>query len=419
MRHGFRVFVLLFTLALTGVVLEDVCPRADAATPIRLDPGAPSWTKNMVLYQFNPRGFTSPNGVGDGNGSGTFQSAEAMLPYLHHLGVNAIWLSGFNTATNYFFNIWSVYATFDPSTIDPSLGTPADFRAFVDAAHANGIHVLLDATSAGLVETDTTPAGVVEQNPIIQEHPDWFAGELESGYMLYNWSNPNFRAWYEKVWSDYVTQYGVDGFRVDVGTENEGVWDQVRATAAASGHPVAIFGEGYHYDFAEEHDLSICACTSSNNTPQDLASEWNVLPFQYNSMAISIHDNGYYEPAGNWYTIQGNRAAWANGLLSPAIPIFYAGEEFDADQVPLPNLSPPGWLYGTQIPWYETTEPGHAQFLADSVKLLAIRHANSDLLNADRTDGGIASVPTTPSPLWVPWVKVSVRPERNRCRNQL
>ena len=37
---------------------------------------APAWTKDLVIYEIAPRGFTSPSGVGTrGAGSGTFQVA--------------------------------------------------------------------------------------------------------------------------------------------------------------------------------------------------------------------------------------------------------------------------------------------------------------------------------------------------------
>lgn len=377
---------------------------AYAQVPIQLDPGAPSWTKNIVMYELNPRGFTSPDGVGDGNGSGTFPSLEAKLPYLHHLGINAIWLSGYSLATDWDFNVWSVYGTVDPSVIDPLLGTPSDFRAFVNAAHQDGIHVFLDVPTEG----------VVLPSPLVQEHPDWFTGISDFGstdYETFNWNNPTFRAWYVKVWTDYVTQDGVDGFRLDIGFHDEAVFDQIRANAAAAGHPIAIFGETDHYDFSEVIDLNECVpCGTApgGSNAQDLPTEWNNLPYQYNSMMISVHDNGSGSSRGvNSYTIQGNGANWANGLLAPTIPIWYAGEEFNDDEVNLPNVST-AWLEGSQLQWGQLAEPSHAAFLAESTKLLAIRAANDDLLNADRASGGMAAIPTATPPYsedWTPWVK--------------
>ena len=78
---------------------------------------APDWTKDLVMYEIAPKGFTSPNGVSsDGAGSGTFKSLEAkvrdpknapthasrltplriatQVPYLKALGITGVWLAG-------------------------------------------------------------------------------------------------------------------------------------------------------------------------------------------------------------------------------------------------------------------------------------------------------------------------------------
>ena len=69
------------------------------------------------------------------------------------LGVNALWLTPFNTAANgtglaadgvhevsAFHGYWPV----EPRGVDPRLGTPEELEALVDAAHAAGIRVLGD-----------------------------------------------------------------------------------------------------------------------------------------------------------------------------------------------------------------------------------------------------------------------------------
>jgi hypothetical protein len=54
----------------------------------------------------------------------------------------------------------------DPPVRDPALGTPAEFKAFVDACHAAGIKVMLDVIGHGLVN----------ESHWVAEHPQWFAG---------------------------------------------------------------------------------------------------------------------------------------------------------------------------------------------------------------------------------------------------
>ena len=103
---------------------------------------APSWVKDLVIYEIAPRGFTSPAGAGPGGmGSGTFQSLAERVPYLEALGVTAVWLAGYCDANAHFFSIWSVYATERPDSIDPIVGTAADLKMLVAKFHNAGIKV--------------------------------------------------------------------------------------------------------------------------------------------------------------------------------------------------------------------------------------------------------------------------------------
>ncbi len=107
-----------------------------------------------------------PNGAGDGSGSGTFASLKDRLGYLADLGITAIWLAGYCQCTTHFYNIKSVYACIRPDELDPALGGANDFKEMIAAAHRRGIKVFLDVVTHG----------VVNDSPLIAEHPDWFKG---------------------------------------------------------------------------------------------------------------------------------------------------------------------------------------------------------------------------------------------------
>lgn len=76
------------------------------------------------------------------------------LPYLKRLGVTAIWLNPIYDNTNQLdykevydgqpTTAYHGYHAIDYYAVDEHLGTLADFRALVDAAHAQGIKVILD-----------------------------------------------------------------------------------------------------------------------------------------------------------------------------------------------------------------------------------------------------------------------------------
>src|SRR3712207_3551183 len=99
----------LVAVAILGLALPGHAAAAADAPP--------EWTRDLVMYEVNPRGYTSPDGVGDGHGSGTFDSLAERLPHLERLGVNALWLSGFALANDHFFGIWSNYAVIDRKSV--------------------------------------------------------------------------------------------------------------------------------------------------------------------------------------------------------------------------------------------------------------------------------------------------------------
>jgi cyclomaltodextrinase / maltogenic alpha-amylase / neopullulanase len=128
----------------------------------------PSWAKDMVIYQIFPDRFyngdpsndhsgmpipgqstvvhanwndqpaNSPNSTSDFFG-GDLQGIIDKLPYLKSLGVNTLYVNPiFEAATNH------KYDTADYYTIDPRFGTMDTFKALVAAAHADGMHLILD-----------------------------------------------------------------------------------------------------------------------------------------------------------------------------------------------------------------------------------------------------------------------------------
>lgn len=357
----------------------------------------PAWAKNLVIYELNPRGFTSPNGSGDGNGSGTFASLTDKMQYLQDLGITGIWLAGFSKATNHFYNLWSVYACERPDVLDPVLGTSADFQNMINAAHSKGIKVFLDVISHG----------VLNESDLITQHPTWFSGG--SWNMTdYNYNNTGFQNWWISVWTNYVTTYGVDGYRVDLNLYKPSLWDTITQNCANAGHPILVFPEGaispynerYHFC---QHDYSGFAIWPGT----DFAGTAN----QYYGEQISCHDQGYGAAAGNYYQVKGDRRNFGySGVFEPNIPIFFSGEEWNADQVQLPNCQknlyggggPGGWLYGSWLQWNQQNDADHAAMLNDVKKMLAIKKNNSDVLTSDRWTSKICAVGSDLSPWFYP-----------------
>ena len=126
------------------------------------------WWKHGVIYQIYPRSFCDANedGVGD------IPGIQEKLDYIHHLGVDAIWLSPIYESPKKDMG----YDVSDYLSIDPSYGTMFEFKKLVKIAHLRKLKIIMD----------------FPLNHTSDEHP-WFVEAKSSR------DNPK-RDWY--IWHD-------------------------------------------------------------------------------------------------------------------------------------------------------------------------------------------------------------------------
>jgi hypothetical protein len=220
-------------------------------------PPSPVWMKDLIIYEVATKGFTSPRGAE----SGTFNSLRSRLTYLQDLGISGIWLTGYSLCDpHHFYNIWTQYAVIEPDKFDPTLGTAEEFKQLIDEAHQRGIRVFLDVITHGLMK----------DSPVIKEHPAWFRSG-SWGMTDFDWTggHTDLDDWWVKIYSDFVTVYGVDGYRLDVNIYRPDLWERIRRNAAAAGHPIVIW---------EESNAVIPGVTDFTQGENDIAThEANVL----------------------------------------------------------------------------------------------------------------------------------------------
>ncbi|HVZ83428.1 MAG TPA: maltose alpha-D-glucosyltransferase [Terracidiphilus sp.] len=96
----------------------------------------PLWYKDAIIYELHVRAFADSNG----DGIGDFQGLLSKLDYLQELGVTCIWLLPFfpSPLRDDGYDIASYM------DVNPSYGTLADFKAFLDAAHVRGMQVMIE-----------------------------------------------------------------------------------------------------------------------------------------------------------------------------------------------------------------------------------------------------------------------------------
>jgi maltose alpha-D-glucosyltransferase/alpha-amylase len=96
----------------------------------------PLWYKDAVIYQAHVKSFFDSNN----DGVGDFQGVTQKLDYLQALGITCLWILPFFPSPLKDDG----YDIADYQNVHPSYGTLDDFKAFVDAAHARHIKVLIE-----------------------------------------------------------------------------------------------------------------------------------------------------------------------------------------------------------------------------------------------------------------------------------
>lgn len=234
---------LAMAALLASPASADSHAKAERAIPARYQPQSlaqvrnPDWSKNAVIYQINTRQFTP---------EGTFAAAQKQLPRLKALGVDIIWLMPIHPIgeKNRKGSLGSPYAVKDYKAVNPELGTLADLKAFVDAAHAQGMKVILDWVANHSAW----------DNPLVADHPDWYVRDWKGDFhptpwwdwadiIDFDYSKPALRQYMTGALVYWVKTAGIDGYRADVaGYVPIDFWENARAELEAV-KPVFMLAE--------------------------------------------------------------------------------------------------------------------------------------------------------------------------------
>ncbi|MBO7313047.1 MAG: alpha-amylase [Alistipes sp.] len=169
----------------------------------------PEWSYSAVLYELNIRQFTP---------EGTLNAAIERLPFLRSIGIDAIWLMpiypiGVEGRKG---TLGSYYSISDYKGVNPEFGTTDDLRAFISAAHAMGIKVLLD----WVANHTARDARWITERPT-----DWYERDAEGvAKVPWDWTDTaklnyaNHDVWLGEIdaMRYWVEEFGVDGFRCDM-----------------------------------------------------------------------------------------------------------------------------------------------------------------------------------------------------------
>ncbi len=224
-NRGSATLALACTFALAACKASESAARANA-TPIARGIH-PEWSKNSVIYEVNIRQYTP---------EGTFAAFTKELPRIKSLGVDILWIMPVQPIgiLNRKGSLGSYYSISNYTAVNPEFGNAADFKAMVDAAHAQGFKIILDwvANHTAFDHAWTTA------------HKDWYTlrpdGSISraiddkgketdwSDVADLNYESKPMRAAMIGEMQWWLDNTGIDGFRCDIaGFVPNDFWQQV------------------------------------------------------------------------------------------------------------------------------------------------------------------------------------------------
>ena len=212
--------------------------------------------EKKIIYQLALRTFTP---------EGTLKAATKLLPHVASIGVDIVYICPFfveeNDENREFWskrqlasetnNPKNPYKIADYYHVDEEYGTDEDLKAFVDEAHRLGLGVMFD-----LVYLHCGRQAV-----FIEEHPD-FVERNEDGsvrvperwpFARLNFNSRELREYLFDNMELFVREYGVQGFRCDVGDSVPlDFWQEAFERLKPINPDLIMLNEGVKPDYIEE-----------------------------------------------------------------------------------------------------------------------------------------------------------------------
>jgi glycosidase len=284
----------------------------------------------------------------------------------------------------------SPYNIADYNAVDPQYGTEADLHEFIRAAHQLGLKVMLD-----IVYYHTAPDGVM------MEHPDWLIhtgdNQIARGFWpqpLPDFSKPQVREYLIGSMVHWVRDFGVDGFRCDVGA---GVpvsfWEEARGALDKINRDVILLSESdrpddqlhaFDINYNFQGFLTLRSVLRDGAPAIDIRKQWEQTKRDYPQGArlLRFDDNHDWRRA---VLELGDRAAYAAAVLNftlDGVPFLYNGQEIG-------DCTPTHWLTSAPIDWPHPSDRNDSKVpeetLAKFKRLFAIRNQYPALQSGDLT----------------------------------
>ncbi len=248
---------------------------------------------DLFIYELLVRDFVE---------SRSLNEVKTKLDYLHELGINAVQLmpvvefdgnESWGYAPNFFF------------APDKYYGTPQAYKQFIDECHKRDIAVILDIV----------PNHAFGQCPMVQMYFDANAGEngqptasnpwfnqqathpFSVGYD-FNHESPATRQFFKDVFAHWITEYKIDGFRIDLskGLTQKNTGSDINAWSSYDQSRINILTDYYNFIKSVNQDTYVILEHLGQNDEETVLANtgmllWSAMHNKYKQVAIGYQEN--------------------------------------------------------------------------------------------------------------------------------
>ena len=345
---------LMCTLVLGTAFSQNLSFGSQDAKPV------PPWLSGSSVYELWLNAFSV---------EGNLRGAVPGLQRIADLGATIVYLGPI--ARRSANPKASPYSIADYNAIDPEAGTDQDLRDFVAAAHRLHLKIMLD-----IVYYHTAP-----DNIMMQKDPSFFVktgdGKIARGFWpqpLPDFSKPEVRKYLVDSLVHWVRDFGIDGFRCDVGGGiPESFWAEARKALDKVNPEVVLLSESdrpddqleafdisynFHYYFALRSVLRDGAPAIA------VRKSWETMHATMPEGARLLHfsDSHDWPRAVLQFGEKGALAASVLDFTLDGIPFIYNGQEVD-------DPTATAWRKLAPIRWSDTGNPANEKSIQETLAL--------------------------------------------------
>ena len=327
---------LLVAFSLGVSEAQDLSFGSRSARPV------PEWLNRATIYEVWLDAFSK---------EGNLRGAIPGLQQIADLGATIVYLGPIAKRSS--DPKASPYSIADYNQVDPEAGTAQDLRDFISAAHRLNLKVMLD-----VVYYHTAP-----DNIMMKSDPDFFIkgqdGTIARGFWpqpLPDFSKPQVRKYLAESLVHWVADFGVDGFRCDVGG---GVpvsfWEEARQALDKVNPQVILLSESdrpddqlqaFDINYNFQYYLGLRAVLLEGAPASRLRDDWVRMNRTMPRGARLLHysDNHDWPRAVMQFGEKGAMAASVLDFTLDGIPFLYNGQEVN-------DPTPTSWRRILPIRW--------------------------------------------------------------------